>query len=215
MRKLVIESLAGLVDRMVSEYVSDQVRIIGVAGFSGSGKTTLCRRIVESLQGRAHHLDCDRFSAYSYSERQSRLDCAARSGDPAVMSAEENPRHWYAWDALADAVSSLRDSRMFAYDRAWNKNTGMLDGNYAIALPSEGPALVLCDCIYLLHPPVRQWFDTTVYVDVPFSLTVDRGLLRAPNSQRAAYMERLHRTYSLPYFEEHARNADWVYDDRP
>lgn len=211
MSRLVIKSLADLVDRITPHCMPDQVRIIGVAGLSGAGKTTLCRAIVAAHPGVAHHLECDRFSAFSYSERQSRLDKATKSGNSAAILAEENPRHWYAWDALEHALSSLRSSRIFAYDRAWNKRTGMLDDNYALALPPGGPALVLCDCIYLLHPPVRQWFDMTVYVEAPFGLTVDRGLARAPNSQRAAYMERLHRTYSLPYFEDHAANADLVY----
>lgn len=206
-----ISSFDSLVDLIEASAPRDRVFILGICGFSNAGKTTLCRRILGAFADAACHFDCDKFSTFSYPERQARLETAARSGDPASLAAEENPLNWYDWDAIQTALDELRSKRGFSYDKAWNKRTGMLDETYTVSLPAAGPALVLCDGIYLLHSRVRRWFDAAMLLDVSFSVAVDRERMRARNAAMASYMERLHRTYSQPYFEEHALDADWVY----
>lgn len=169
--------------------------------------------IAEAYPQQTCHFDCDQFSKYSHAERLIRIKNAMAAGDPARIESEENPRHWYGWDDINLALTELRNKGGFSYNQGWNKETGERDKNYSISTPTEGPSLVLCDGIYLLHPPVRHLLDVTLYVDVPFSVTIDRGQRRMRDSERTSYMEKLHRTYSLPYFAEHASETDWIYAD--
>ena len=151
---------------------------------------------------------CIRDRLSDRSRKPRRLSTEAYGTSP---KAEENPIHWYAWDAIGTALGSLRTTRTFTYEYGWNRQSGELDEDYTFSLPPAGPALVLCDCIYLLHSPVRRWFDATVYVDAPFELTIERGRERSMDAARISYMERLHRTYSKPYFSKYSSSADWVY----
>jgi len=204
-----------VIERVKGCCAADRVAAIGICGPGGTGKSTLCRRILQELPAVARHLDCDLFSAFSYLERQHRIEAAIASGDPMRRAREENPLFWYDWDGIGQAVRSLRASRSFTLDRAWNRETGMLDATYTVSLPEEGPALVLCDCIYLLHDPVRRWFDATLLLQANHEQIEERGRRRAQNTATARYMERLAATYTVPYFSAHAAHADYVHSPTP
>jgi len=194
-------------------FLSDSLVVVGVCGLGGAGKTTLCQKIIEEFPNHAIRLSCDSFSKFGYTERQYRIATALALDDPDEIEAEENPRHWYAWDDIGSAIEQLKERRAFSYDRSWNRRTGEIDERLEMVLPSHGPAVLLCDGIYLQHSPVREWFDTLLYVDTPLDITVERGRIRSANNGVtgfAASMERLTRAYTIPYFTNYALKADWV-----
>lgn len=191
----------------------DGVTLVGVCGFAGAGKTTLCNRIAAALPDVAFRLDCDRFSAFSHPERTRRIDAARASGDPARAEEEENPRNWYDWAAIAMALQSLRAVRAFESDRAWNSENGLLNGRYALSLPPAGPAVVLCDGIFLLHDPVPGWLDLTLLVQANAHMIDERRRRRAGDKADRA-KERRDR-FERPYFRTHASRADHVVGLRP
>lgn len=122
--------------------------------------------------------------------------------------------NWYAWEAIETALFDIRANGRFTYPHGWNRKTGELDQDYSITLPAHEPAVLLCDCIYLLQQPVRNWLDAVILVDTPLSVTLARGQARSKDPARAAYMERLTRTYAMPYFAIHKAPADLVYADQ-
>ncbi|MCV6584628.1 MAG: hypothetical protein OIF47_03765 [Marinibacterium sp.] len=187
---------------------ADRVHVVGVCGHAGAGKSTLCRQLVHMFAGRAVHLPCDLFSRHSLADRQARMDSARRSGDDARLRAEENPMNWYDWDGIACCISRLRSQRRSRWDRAWNSQTGALDGRFAAALPSDGPGLVLCDGIYLLHAPVRGWFDLCLTVDADKDVIAARRMRRAATAADADASRCRHVRFELPYFRDHAGCAD-------
>ncbi len=201
-----VADLAGVMALLANAAGTDGVTLVGVCGQAGAGKTTLCYRITEAMPDFAVRLDCDRFSAFSHPERQRRIDLAVASGDPARAEAEENPRNWYDWEGISTALRALREKRRFEWDRAWNRDNGLLDARYGISLPSSGPALVLCDCIYLLHDPVRQWFDLTLLVQASAEAVDDRRRRRAKDSADLAKARR--NRFECPYFEAYGFRAD-------
>lgn len=188
---------------------SDRPAIVGVCGYPGAGKTTLCKSLIAACPGIFFHLECDRFSRHSLADRNSLVGRANSKND--TRDAVENPQNWYAWEAIQAALAGIRDHGSFAYPHGWNRKTGELDETYAISLPRRQPVVLLCDCIYLLHPPVRGWLDAAILVDTPLDLTLERGQSRSKDSARAAYMERLARTYTTPYLAAHGAAADVLF----
>lgn len=187
--------------------------VIGVCGYPGAGKTTLCKSLAAGHSGLVFHFECDRFSRHGFVEREARIAQAQRSAN--MIDAVENPLHWYAWEGIEAALASIRAEGSFTYPHGWNRRTGELDQAYAISVPVNRPAVVLCDCIYLLHSPVRGWLDAVVLVDTPLDVTLDRGRARANDAGRAAYMERLTRTYAVPYFAAHTAMANVLFSADP
>lgn len=190
----------------------DRPAIIGVCGYPGAGKTTLCKALTADPENRIIHFDCDRFSRLSSSERATHITQAPTTDTPG--DAAENPLNWYAWEAIEAALHGIRTKGGFTYPHGWNRKTGELDEEYGITLPANEPAVLLCDCIYLLHPPVRNWLDAVILVDTPLSVTQERGQARTKDPERAAFMERLTCTYAAPYFATHRAVADLFFTDQ-
>lgn len=204
-----ITDLDTLTARLRQKTRHNDITIVAVCGFAGAGKTTLCRSILEALSDTAYHFECDRFSRYSFKEREKRI--AEQIVDLETCADEENPRHWYDWNEIEKALDGLRKQRRFDFCRAWNPASGELNAHYALHLGEDEQVLVLCDGIFLLHEPVRDWFDATIYVDCPAPLRHSRGLQRAKDPEWHAYMMHLERTYCEPYFREFSSCADDVY----
>ncbi|MCY0092521.1 hypothetical protein [Hoeflea ulvae] len=183
--------------------------IIGVCGYPGAGKTTLCRTLTAASANRVFHFEGDRFSSLSLCEREAQIAGALHAGLPA--DAAENPLDWYDWEAIKAALSGIRSRGRFTFPHGWNRTTGELDEPYGITLPAHGPAVLLCDCIYLLHQPVRKWLDALILVDTPLEVTLERGRARSKDPARAAYMERLTRIHAVPYFTAHQAAADMIF----
>lgn len=192
----------------------NEVLLLGVCGPPGAGKSTLCKEMLQTFSGTAFHFICDRFSKYAYVEREKRIAAAVARASPRDIEAEENPCHWYDWEGIGIALRDLREKRTFVYPHGWNRQSGERDEPYEGRLAGSGPVLVLCNGIYLLHSPVQSWFDRVLLVDASLDQTLERGRNRGRSQGepgRVARMERLTRTYAVPYFVENAQHADWGY----
>lgn len=207
-----ITSLDALLAWLQSKARSDRPIIIGVCGYPGAGKTTLCKALTADPEDRIFHFDCDRFSKLSFVKREAHIAQALTSDKP--DNSAENPLNWYAWEAIETALHGIRTRKSFTYPHGWNRKTGELDEAYSITLPASEPAVLLCDCIYLLHQPVRNWLDAVILVDTPLSVTRERGQARSNDPARAAYMERLTHTYAVPYFATYRAAADLTFADQ-
>ncbi|QEW18795.1 hypothetical protein LA6_000970 [Marinibacterium anthonyi] len=184
------------------------ITVLGVCGMAGAGKTTLCRMLLAERPGRAAHLECDLFSTRSHADRQARIARARATGDAQAIHAEENPQAWYDWAAIGRAIRGLRQDRACRWHHAWNRQTGELDAPLSVTLPRTGPALLLCDCIYLLHDPVRGWMDGLLLVQAPDAVIANRraGRAGAPEALRRA-RDRQER-FERPYFDRYTARAD-------
>jgi len=182
---------------------------VGICGFAGAGKTTLCRMLSVALPGSVTHFECDRFSRHGFSEREKRIAAYQRRDSPG--DDEENPVHWYDWDAVQEALDALRHQSRFRYCRAWNPQSGQLDATYSLKLSEDKPSLVLCDGIFLLHSPVKDWFERIICVDCPQPVRQARGTIRTRDPARQAYMTKLEQMYVEPYFHTFSGRADLIY----
>jgi len=203
-----LSTIADLTARLLPMARPDDVVLVAVSGFAGAGKTTLCRSLQAARPNLVSHFVCDRFSRHSFHEREQRI---AEQASRARGGEEENPRTWYDWQAIERALGALRGDRSFAFERAWNTASGELDARYKLDLRSDGPAIVLCDGIFLLHDAVRHWFDATILVDCPEPVRRARGRRRSNDPARLAYMNELERRFAEPYFRENAAHAQIVY----
>ena len=213
-----VKSVPGLdqaLDIVTSLTTQPRVSIVGISGFSSAGKTTLCHAIAESRPKDTVRVDCDILSAISLPERQKRIARAAASGDRRRIHVEENPQNWYDWSEIQRAIDALRRKRHFRTMQAWNRQTGHLDALYELSLPESGPVVVLCDCIFLLHDPVRRLFDSLLLVQASDTAIALRRSERAksPADEKQA-LER-QEMFERPYFRRYAASADMVLvDDR-
>ncbi|MBC2860046.1 hypothetical protein [Stappia sp. 28M-7] len=207
-----VHSPADLCAHIAARLHDKDLLVVGVCGMAGSGKSTLCDQIAEIASFDAVRLDCDQFSSHSLAERQTLIEEATKSGNPQQIEAIENPLNWYAFGDILSALDDLKSNRIHTYNRAWNRQTGELNGQYCLTVPTGRPAVVLCDCIYLLHPAVRNELDLMVLVEAPEDILVERGRRRSRGDlSRANHMESLRRKYSVPYFKTFGGTADIVY----
>lgn len=205
-----VPGLAQALGTITTLTLQPRVSIVGVSGFSSAGKTTLCNAIVEARPEDTIRLDCDSLSAFSLRERQERIAQAVASGDRRRIHFEKNPQNWYDWHKIQRSIETLRRDRHFLTRRAWNRQTGQLDALYELSLPPSGPVVVLCDCIFLLHAPVRRWFDSVLLVHTSDVAIARRSSERA-KSPAAEYQARARReTFERPYFRRYAEFADMV-----
>lgn len=184
------------------------VTVLGVCGMAGAGKTTLCRTLLADRPGQAAHLECDLFSTLSHADRQARINRAQATGDRTMIDAEENPQGWYDWDAIGRAIRCLRQDRAFHWTRAWNRQTGELDAGLSVTLPPAGPALLLCDCIYLLHDPVCRWMDGLLLVQAPETVIAERRAGRAGDPEALRRAQDRQERFERPYIDRYTARAD-------
>ncbi|MES0812734.1 hypothetical protein ABLO27_24795 [Roseibium sp. SCPC15] len=203
-----LSNLNDLIAHLREQIESRDLIIAGVCGLAGAGKTTLCKTLASNFPAHTLHLECDRFSQFSFVEREKRIEEQRRL---APVNSEENPLNWYAWEAIGRSLAALRDQGCFTYERAWNNCTGELDGKYSLQRTQDASTLVLCDGIYLLHEPVRDWLDMSILVDTPEAIRRARGKARTTDVDRRDCMERLERIYVIPYFETNIASADIIY----
>ncbi|MCK7615926.1 hypothetical protein [Roseibium sediminicola] len=202
-----------VIDFMASLMRRPDVCVVGVSGFAGAGKTTLCETTVSAYPEQVVRLNCDLFSAFSIQERRERIDNAFASGNPEVIEAEMNPRNWYDWKGIHHAIDGLRQRRAFETNKAWNHTTGLLDAHYSKALPPAGPVVVLCDCIFLLHEPVRTWLEHSLLVQSSHDAIAVRRSNRAKDKEAERQARERQERFEVPYFERHSEYADIVFQD--
>lgn len=192
--------------------------VISISGFGGSGKSTLCCALSAHFAERAFHFECDLFAKYGTVERRARIANALESGDLACIEREENPKNWYGWDDIAKTLEGLRQNGAHTFANGWNQVTGDKDKVAYFKRPNHDHAIILVDCIYLLHTPVIDWFDLSIFVDTSLETTFARSEARdqhRSDPSYLAYKQGLTRKYDVPYFEKNAKNADWVYRLKP
>ena len=160
--------------------------------------------------GRVFRLNCDLFSAHSLPERNRRIETARKSGDEKCLYDEENPQNWYDWDRIHVAIQGLRQHRKFSFEQAWNSGTGQLDGRYGIKLPGTGQVFVLCDCIYLLHDPVCDWFDHTLILESSDQIIEARRNRRSKTAQAEQDARQRQDRFERPYFDHHSARAHTI-----
>ena len=204
-----VTSFEKLTEHILARARTQDVFVVGICGFAGSGKSTLCKRLACLLPATMHHFECDRFSRHSFREREQLI--ARSSGQDDRLNSEENPMNWYPWTDIEAALRDLRTCGAFTYERAWNSKTGELTGKYELTLREDSPAVILCDCIFLLHSPVRSCLDLTVLVETPQALRQKRGRQRTESVERHAYMQRLEQEFVNPYFRANSEAAHMIY----
>ncbi|WP_315922191.1 hypothetical protein [Mesorhizobium sp. SP-1A] len=202
--------------RTLERYVAKNgTLVVGVCGHAGAGKSTLCREFIYLASIPTIRLNCDLFSTHGYRERQELIAVARATGDRNQIDAIENPRDWYAYNAIASAISDLKQTGRHSYKRAWNSETGDLDGTYDVSLPNQRPAIILCDGIYLLHPPIRQALDITIIVDTATDILDQRCIARSKGDiERAQQHRTMRERFAVPYFDQYGWLADIVIDDK-
>ncbi|WP_153771089.1 AAA family ATPase [Labrenzia sp. CE80] len=190
------------------------VVVVGVCGMAGAGKSTFCEALAEKRPRRVFRFNCDLFSALSLSERTSRIEAARRSGDPVRLLNEEDPLNWYAWDEIHKAIEALRHRREFSFNQAWNRETGQLDARYDLFLPGDGQAIVLCDCIFLLHHPVRTWFDHILLIEASAEIIASRRARRSSDAQVERHAQERQKKFEMPYFKVNREFADAILNEQ-
>ncbi len=196
----------------IEQLLSQKARpIVFVTGLGGSGKTTLCRHLEDQLEVPTLVLESDWYLKYSTDVRVERLRLARESGDQERIAREENPQHWYQWPLFCSGIEQLRDGGQVQMYNAWSQKTGNRELDIQLGLPKEGPALILCDGIYLLHPAVAELADFRILLDVEPEVAIERSRNRdahRSSEEHAELKTELLRRYDLPYFEKYRSYAD-------
>lgn len=196
-----------ILDLIALSAPDEGVVFIGVCGMAGAGKTTFCNTLTLKHPKQFFRLNCDMFSSSSLAERRHQIQSARKAGDKEQLHIAENPMNWYDWDTIYKAVQNLRQFRKFCFDKAWNHKTGELDARYDITLPASGRVIVLCDCIYLLHHPVRNWFDSVLLVESSDYAIEFRRKLRSRDAVSERKAELSQTAFERPYFKTYAKHA--------
>ncbi len=142
----------------------DTPRLIGIAGASGSGKSFVADRIVEKTKDACLCLRIDNF--YRDQSHLSREEKASKNYDiPTAID----------WATLLTAINALQRStsaNVPVYD--FTRHTR--NSRYIRQDPAP---VILLEGLWVFHfPEIKQLFSTTIYVDCPSRVRLERRISR-------------------------------------
>ena len=139
-------------------------RFIGIAGASGSGKSFVADRLVEKINDTCLCLRIDDF--YRDQSHLSQKEKATKNYDiPTAID----------WATLLTAIDALKrgnSANVPVYDFTKHRRRFQ----YLKLAPT---AIVLIEGLWVFHfPEIRELFATTIYVDCPRSIRLERRITR-------------------------------------
>ncbi|WP_205860611.1 uridine kinase [Phycicoccus sp. HDW14] len=201
------EVLGRVADLVLAVRPGERV-VVAVDGVDGAGKTVLARELVLLIDGRreVHRAGVDGF-------HRPRVERYAGG-----RTAETFYRDSYDLETLRSRLVAP-----FRSGAAWDRSVFDVEADRAVRDPREpaGPeALLLLDGIFLHRPELVGLWDASVWVEVPFDVSVPRGNRRfgplgpdeldpeSPSNARYVGGQRLYLAEVDP-----ARRATWVLDN--
>jgi uridine kinase len=139
--------------------------LVCVDGFGGSGKSTLTGTIRHAPEVSAV-VEGDDFYG-------------PEDPDWAGFSPQEGYERFFDHERLArEVLRPLRRAEHTRYQRYdWQNN---VLGDW-VELPAEG--VVVVEGVYMLRPPLREFWDLSIFVDTPWPVRLDRQVSRGENTE--------------------------------
>lgn len=206
-------AMKALLDAIDSIPTQKKHPVLFLSGLGGMGKTTFAHKVEERRKSVV--VETDWYLTYATEDRKMRIAYALASGNPERIQKEENPLHWYSWDLFTEDILGLQKNGSLKIKNAWNQKTGGKDLNVDLHLQGEKD-LIMCDGIYLLHPPLTALADYIVLLEGGKELSQERTAQRdahRSSPEYLAYKAELLEKYDLPYVERYRKNADCTIKD--
>lgn len=182
--------------------------VVFICGHGGAGKTTFAHTIERLLPSVV--LELDWFLTHPSLERRRKIARALASNNAAAIEREENPQNWYDWNAFAKAVRTFQTKGSLSLRNAWNQKNGKKDIHIHLRYQKGKNCLLLCEGIYLLHPPIRALADVVVLLRHPLISGRKRAERRDAHRSDPAYLAwkaTLLKKYDIPYFKKYQEKA--------
>jgi len=182
--------------------------VVFICGHGGVGKTTFAHAIERLLPSIV--IESDWFLTHPSLVRRKKIADALASKDPAIIEQEENPQHWYDWNAFTKAVRTFQIKGSLTLRSAWNQKNGKKNLRIRLRCPRGKNCLILCEGIYLLHPPIRALADVVILLHHPLTAARQRAEQRDAHRSDPAYLSwkaTLLKKYDIPYFKKYQDKA--------
>lgn len=190
--------------------------IVSVCGHAGTGKSTTTNAMLSNGYLAGAIIQLDWYLRYATPVRKQRIADALKSGDTERIEAEENPLNWYDWNRYQSDINHLQTSGTFEMHDAWDQSTGLKELQVGATMEQDG--FIICEGIYLLHPPIVEQADVTILMTLNESVARARAKARdahRSDAQYLAYKQCLVEKYDNPYMTRFAPNATLVFSVGP
>lgn len=159
-----LEHVLAAISRLASSEPK-RPRLVCIDGFGGSGKSTVAGLIRRAPEVSAV-VEGDDFYG-------------PEGTDWAGFSAQEGYERFFDHERLArEVLRPLRRAEHTRYQRYdWQNN---VLGDW-VELRAEG--VVVVEGVYMLRPPLREFWDLSIFVDTPRPVRLDRQVSRGENSE--------------------------------
>jgi uridine kinase len=155
--------------RVLADEIEAAAGLVGVDGVDGAGKTTLAEELAEELRGRG--VGVVRISVDGFHNSS---DVRYRRGrdDPEGFFRDSYDYERFVGLALEPLARGSGTYVPAVYDAHAERPVPIR------ALPVPGRAVVVVDGIFLHRDELAPWWDFSIWLEVPFEVSIPRGAAR-------------------------------------
>ncbi len=198
----------------ISQYKSD-TNITAISGLYGTGKTEFCKELFSHLMDekcRPVHVHTDMYFVYSRSERNKILEEFKQRNE---YEQRQSEAHILNTELMLEHLLMMKQQKPIRAQGLYRRETGEKD--LSIDFTFDDNPCVLYDGMWILDEPLREYYDSVLFLIAPCDVRMRRVVNRAGRQMKpyniTAQLFKDVNTFTTKYFVEKWQSTDLLIDN--